>query len=462
MSLLRILRASLGCAAGLALAGCMSAPSGSAIPEPRPLGADYEAPARSDEDRSDRSRPAPTEPSGALRLNQALELALLQNPELTAFSYDVRAAEALVLQAGLPQNPQLELEIEEYDRNGQGFDSAEGTLALAQIIQLGGKRRWRARVAEAAGELAGWDYESKRLDVFTATSGRFVEVVAAQRRLDLMRSMVGLAEETSRAVTERVNAGREPRLQASKAEAELEVARIAVVQAGNELDVARRKLAAMWGADQPRFEKADGDLDAVPESVPDRGGVEALLPRNPDLARWDTEIRLRHAALSSAKAGRVPDVKAAVGYQQYQEDDSNALAFGIGVPLPLFDRNQGNVAAEQQRLRRAEAKRRAVATTLNAELAATYAELASAHNRVLALRSKVVPSMKDAFEAAQEGYRQGKFGFLDMLDAQRGLFEAQGALLDALASYHRAVNAMERMTGTGMKDLTEFEHGEHP
>ena len=437
------------------ITGCASTERETAWPEARPLGAQYISAGRENEDPPGPEKAAPVEPAGALNLHQALALALLHNPELAAFSYGVRAAEARALQARLLPNPKLEAEVEEYDRDGEGFDSAETALVLGQLFELGRKRHWRGRVAETKGELAGWDYESKRLDVFTSTARRFSSVIAAQRRLDLARSTVGLAEQTSQAVAERVKAGKEPPLQASKAAAELELARIGVLEAENRLDASRKSLASMWGGDQPRFRTVEGDLDTVLESVPPLEALRTRLPGNPDLARWDAELRWREARLSSEKAARVPDLEAALGFQRFRGDGTDSLVFGVGLPLPIFDRNQGNVTAAEHELARAQAERRAAETTLAAELVEAHADLTSAHKRVVALRSRVVPAMEEAFGTAHEGYKQGKFGFLDVLDAQRGLFEAKGAWVDTLSAYHAAVADIQRITGTSVEELTD-------
>lgn len=440
---------------GVLVTGCAAPARHAAFPDARPLGAEYPTGARGTADTGAGEDQAPPEPTGALTLRQALATALLRSPGLEAFSYDVRAAEARLLQAQVLPNPELEVEIEEYDRDGQGFDSAEMAVVLGQLFELGGKRRWRTRIAEAEGELTGWDYEAMRLDVFTSTAKRFMAVIAAQRRLELARSAVELAEKTSRAVGVRVSAGKEPPLQASKAEAELEMARLEALRLENVLVVSRRKLAAMWGADRAIFESVEGDLDSIPDSIPSLRDLRSRLPINPDLARWDAELRLRRAAVASEKAARVPDLEAAVGLQRFEEDGTDSLAFGIGVPLPLFDRNHGNIRAAEHDLARAEAERAAEELALAAELGELHAALTAAYRQARALRSKVVPAMAQAFEAAHEGYRQGKFGFLDMLDAQRGLFEAEGALVDALSDYHAALADIQRLTGTGVEGLQD-------
>lgn len=441
-------------AAGIAVvaAGC-AGPRAGTMPVPRPLGGDLPSfhASRGEEGKTtvDES-PAPQD---AISLDAALSLALMRNPELAAFSYDVRAAEARVLQSRKLPNPELEVEVEEFDRGGESFDSAETTIALGQVIELGGKRRWRTRMAEAEGELAGWDYESKRLGIFAETAKRFMAIVAAQRRLELAQSAVGLAEKTSHAVGERVKGGKEPPLQASKASAELELARLAAQEAESTLAVKRKMLAAMWGDETPHFQRAEGDLNGVLASVPPMAALRSRISANPELARWDSELRRLEAALSSEKAGRIPDLQARIGVQRFEEDGTDALAFGIGVPLPLFDRNQGNISAAYHELAKARAERRAAQTTLVTELAEAHADLTSAHRRALALRAKVVPAMEEAFNAAHAGYSQGKFGFLDMLDAQRGLFDATGELVDALADYHIALAEIQRLTGTSIEEL---------
>jgi cobalt-zinc-cadmium efflux system outer membrane protein len=324
---------------------------------------------------------------------------------------------------------------------------------LGQIFELGGKRRWRTQVAKAEGELAGWDYESRRLDVFAETTQRFTDVITAQKRVELSRSAVDLATKTSNAVRERVKAGKEPPFQASKSEAELEMERMKARAAENALDVARKKLAAMWGAERAEFRVAAGSMDRLLDTTPSLDALRACLLRNPDLARWDAELQLRQATLSSERAARIPDMEVSVGYRQFEEDGTDALAFGVGLPLPLFDRNQGNIAAAEHDLSKARAERAAAETALATELAEAHADLTSAHSMTTTLRLKVVPAMEEAFNSAQVGYSQGKFGFLDMLDAQRGLFEAKGALVDALSTYSAALTDIQRITGTNIEVL---------
>lgn len=444
----------IGLGTVLGLVGCVS-PGGTNTPAPRPLGREIQSFHSLSKLAEQSVSLQPVEPRNTLSLGHALTLALMKNPELEAYSYDVRAAEARVLQARLRPNPDVEVEVESYGRDGSGSSLVESSVVLGQVIELGGKRRKRTRVAEAAGELSGWNYESKRLDVFTQTAQRFTELIAAQRRLELAKSFVTLSEQTCRAVGERVKAGKETPVQVTKAEAGLELARLDVMEAENNLAASRKILAASWGAEQPHFTKVAGDFDHVPEILPSEERVRRQLSLNPDIARKSAELALREAKLATAKAARIPDVRALVGVQHFEEDGSDALIFGFGVPLPLFDRNQGNISASSHELSKVRAERKAVETERVAELTRIYARLSSAQRKTLTLRSKVVPAMEEAFDAAHKGYREGKFGFLDVLDGQRSLFAAQSELIDAMFDFHIALSDMERITGTGIEELLE-------
>jgi cobalt-zinc-cadmium efflux system outer membrane protein len=141
------------------------------------------------------SEPPPA--SGTLTLHDALARALQHNPRLRAFAWEIRAREAQVQQAGRPPNPELGADLEDFAGTGllRGFDATEVTVGLSQLVELGGDRRSRRRVAASERDLAGWDYETVRLDVLTETTQAFTAVLAAQERLALADSLLARAEQ---------------------------------------------------------------------------------------------------------------------------------------------------------------------------------------------------------------------------------------------------------------------------
>jgi cobalt-zinc-cadmium efflux system outer membrane protein len=195
-----------------AVSGCTNTSTDTAWPERRPLGREFRTFQSSKEPPASVKRtPEVGEPNGVITLRQALGLALMHNPELGAFSWEVRAAEARTLQASLLPNPEIEVEVEEVGGSGgrSGFDGAETTIQLGQLIELAGKPAKRKRVASLESELAAWDYEAMRLDVLTGVAFAFVQVLGMQERLALTEELVQLSEGVLGAVSQRVEAGKD-------------------------------------------------------------------------------------------------------------------------------------------------------------------------------------------------------------------------------------------------------------
>ncbi len=395
-----------------------------------------------------------------LNLEQVLKLTAEHSPRLAAARSAYRAAEARARQVGYLPNPELEIAVSGYNRDGAGADLSETEVSLGQIIELGGKRRRRSNTAQKELELISLDLASLELELLGQTRLRFAALAAAYRRVELSESAVKLAEKTNRAVHERVRAGKEPPSYMVKAEAELEMARIEQLDAETKIELARDQLAAMWGSDSAQFAAIKGSLDHISSSVPDLSTVSKKLRSTPRWQRWTLEKEKREAALASEKAAAIPDLEATIALQIFEEDGTDSIAFGIGLPLPLFDRNQGGIAAAHAEILQVEAEKNDARTALMLELSRTHKTLTLAHKRALALRSRVLPAMERAFEAAHEGFRQGKLDFLDMLDAQRSLIDAHGQLIEALAEYHVALVELDQLTASDIDISPEKKEGE--
>jgi cobalt-zinc-cadmium efflux system outer membrane protein len=375
----------------------------------------------------------------------------MHNPELKAFSWNIRSSEARTLQAGLLPNPEIEVEVEEVGGAGarSGFDGAETTFQFGQLIELAGKRSKRERLASLEGELAGWDYEAKRLDVLTKVSFAYVGVLAAQERLTLAEELVRLSEEVMGAVEQRVEAGKDSPVDKTKAQVALAGTRIEQKQALQRLVAARKQLAATWGGTSSAFERASGQLDII-FPIPSEAELMALLEQNPDLARWAVEMESRRAALELEKANAITDPTIFGGMQRFNEGDDTAVVFGLSLPLPVFNRNQGKILEAKYNLARAREQRGAVEANLYAALTEKYQALSSAFIEVTDLRNEILPGAESAFHAARRGYREGKFDYLTVLDAQRTFFYAKARYIESLAIYHGAKADVERLIGQSL------------
>jgi len=432
----------------LGLCACAARPPGLERPSPRALGSDlpvYEAP---------RDLPVSAsvaefkEPRSSLTLREALSFALLNNPELAAFSWEIRVQEAQELQAGLRPNPEFAVEVENFGGSGSlsGFEGSETTILLGQLIELGGKRSKRAQVASLERDLASWDYESRRMDVFAEVAKSFFAVLAAQERVALAESLSRIAERATETVAERVRAGAASSVDRTRAKVAFATATVERNGVTRSLAIARNRLAAFWGVPEATFSEAVGELEEV-RTPPSLTDLMQRVVNNPELARWVYELEQRRAAVAAAEANGIPDVFIGGGFRHLNDEDNNAFVAEVSVPLPLFDRNQGAAQAARYRLAKARHELRAEEVAVRNALAEGYEVLAAAFEEVVSLRDDVLPLAEEALQSAENAYLRGRFRYLEVLDTQRTLFELRARYVAALAGYHSAAADVERLIG---------------
>lgn len=397
---------------------------------------------------SDSSEPPFQQAEKNLTLAGALDLALKNNPLLKASSHQENTQSALKRQAGLRPNPELEVEVEDlaWEGGSNGFDTAAVIFSISQVIETGGKRAIRSRIADIEARLSGWDHLGLRLDVVAGTSMAFVNVLAAQKKLELAEELHQLVSRIRDVATERVRSGKVSPLEQVKADVEFSTSLIGLEQIKRDIAISQRALALTWGEPQFDFSGAQGDLDTVADVPP----VEELLPltaKNPDLARLSDRLELARMILEQERAGKRSDLEWSAGVQRFQETGEKAYIVGLGTELKVFDKNHGAVDASRHQVSKAEEECRAVELEVRTALLELHENCSFAYQEIMALREAVLPAAEQAFDAAREGYQQGKFEYLDVLDAQRTLFEAKDGYLEILASYHRNVAALERLIG---------------
>jgi cobalt-zinc-cadmium efflux system outer membrane protein len=431
------------------LTACQPSPLENDWVEPRPLGGEvqpYQPPKEPASEQATRAATKVSQPTGRLTLRHALSLALKENPELAGFGWEVRAAEARRLQAGLYPNPKAEFEVEEFGGSGPrgGFDGAKTKVRLGQPIPLASKVQKRLRVARFDRKLAGWDYEAKRLDVFTRGVRRFIDVVSAQRRVDVAKRTFDLARQVKKSVSKQVDAGQVSPVEQTRAEVELSRNRIELKSARRALKRSRQALVQTWGGKKPQFEKAVGSLETI-SSLPTLEALSRSISQNPRLARWTTAMAKRRAKVKLAKARKWPNVTVTGGAEHNAGVNDTTGILSVAMPLPIFDRHQGNVLEARFNVAKARQQRRAARVAVRSMLGQQYQTLADAHQQVTTLREETLPGARSAYKSMRQSYEQGQATLLDVLDAQRTLFDVEGQYVQALAKYHRAAAEVERL-----------------
>lgn len=389
-----------------------------------------------------------------LTLREAVSRALAYNPAVKAAFIEIEARHGEEAQSGVKPNPELLIEVENFaGRGGQsGFDAAESTFSLTQTIELGDKRLRRLQSAHLEASLAGWDYESVRVQVATATASAFVDVITAQERVRVLREFVTIAEKTQSSVDARVKGGKASPIEFDRSIVASARAKALVSGEQARLAAAKRRLSIFWGSETVDFGAVTGRLGNA-RGVPSLATLKSLIDNNPELARWSDEVGRRIAQLDVEVSKSIPDVRFGAGVRHFAETDSAAAVATVSIPLQFFDRNTGAIVAAEQRIAKAEQDREAARNSLLGSLAEAVGELEVAAAFLKALETQVLPPAQSAFERTKTGYDEGKFDILNVLDSQRAVFETRLEVLVARADYEKARVRVEAIVGRDLGGL---------
>jgi cobalt-zinc-cadmium efflux system outer membrane protein len=395
-----------------------------------------------------------TEPNEILTLRVALALTLMNNPELKVFALETRAAQAKELQAGLWSNPELDIEVEEVGRTGDGggFDAAEISIQLSQLIELGDKSQKRKKAASYEKKLASTNYQNKKLEIFSEAAKAFILVLEAQKKLQLSNELLKLSEDSLDAVEKRVNAGKDSPLEKTRASVVLSNIQIKDREIQRNFEFTKKTLASFWEQANPQFRQVTGNLNDISEP-PKLEQLINQLQLNPQYTRWETEIKKRKASLDLAKSQATPDFTIGAGLQRFNETDDNAVVFGLSIPLPILNRNQGAQQEAVYNLIKAREEQKTAWLKLQNEFNLTYQVLTNSYDQAKSIRNEVLPGALEVFNAAITAYKEGEADYLSLLDTQRTLFNVRNEYIESLAAYHIAKADVERLIGQSIDKI---------
>lgn len=401
--------------------------------------------------------------AGGLTLDAAIQKALNASPRLRSATASVLASRGERRQASALPNPEVGVDTENFAGKGdyKGTNSLETTVGVTQLIELGGKRGSRMDMADQGLTVSQLGLEGERLNLIRDVTVAFVEVAASEEHLKIVGEQRDLAEDVFGEVSKRVSAAREPMIQQSKAEVTRATARIAYENAGRELEQAKRRLTSLWGGGAEPVVLNTGTLFELQEPPP-APAVESTLAQNPDFTRWDAEIKRSQAAYDLERANAIPDPRVSFGMRDYRESGDRAFVAGVSIPIPVFNMNRGNIERARHTVSKTESDAQATKLQLGTDLNQRYQEMNIAYAQVESLEHEIIPAAEKSFRLSRAGYREGKFAFLEILDAQRTLFDAKEQRVAALRSYHVARAEVERLSAKNLQNtvVKEDDHAE--
>ena len=377
-----------------------------------------------------------------LSLSDSLNLALKANPDIAVAIREREAIAGTKVQAATRPNPYVSTSIQ---------DTRSATrqifLQLNQEIELGNKRAARMEAADAFYSKADAELASKQAEIHANVVSAFYELLVAQERVALAKSSVEIAELALDAASKRVVAGKSSPVEQTKSTVAAATAKIELVQAITQLTNNRKRLAALWGDNAPSFERATGEVASIPE-VSSLDQLQVLIDSSPSVKLAKLEINTREAVTKIERSKAIPNITLSAGVLNNQElGGLNQALLGLSIPIPVFDRNQGNLQEAVSRKYKAEDELVAIKNKIQTNLATQYERLSAARQATLSLQADILPNAQSAFDAANRGFSLGKFNFLDVLDAQRTLYQAKSQYINALLEAHQSIAEIERTLG---------------
>ena len=388
------------------------------------------------------------EAAALLTLQKAIALALDGNLDLAIARREIEATQGQVIQGQARPNPELAYLLED-----QRAQTRTQSVQINLPIEMGGKRAARITAAERGRDIAAEELNVRRVEVRAAVVAAFFETLAAQERAALAQASADLARRATDAVAKRVAAGKVSPVEETKARVAEAGVRVELAQAQSEQRSARARLASLLGANPPRFTQVAGSVDDLPV-IPSLDDIQQRLSASSALRRAQLEVERRRSLADVERSKQTPDITVSLGVKRPNELQRNQLMLGVSVPLPLFDRNQGNLLEALKREDKARDELQALNVRLDTEVLQARERLASVRGEIDVLQREVLPGAKSAYDAATVGFENGKFNFLEVLDAQRTYFAAQSQCLKALAEAQRAGADIDRVLGESAASAT--------
>jgi cobalt-zinc-cadmium efflux system outer membrane protein len=388
--------------------------------------------------------PAPTSvavPAGVpLTLEGLEQLALANNPTLAQAGANAEDARGRAVQSGLYPNPTVGYVGEQMGlRGNQGAGEMQGAFIDQTIVTAGKLRLNRAKFGQEVTQME-WQAAAQQYRVVNGVRVRYYQLLAMQRLIAVRAELLKLAEDIVTTAEELVNVGQANKPDLLQARIEARQARVAFQNARALYDAARQQLAAFVGVQQLPDGPLPGDLEAG-SPLPDSQATFAhLLEASPELWIARAEVTRSELALRREQVEPIPNLqfRVATGYNFTNEGRTVTTTANVGVRLPVFDKNQGNIRSATAQLAKAQAEVGRVELSLQRRLARAYARYRTALAVVETYRKENLPDAREAYLLYKESFEKRRAAYPQVLIAQRNYFQIATEYVEALEKLRRA------------------------
>lgn len=376
----------------------------------------------------------------ALTLAEIESLALSNNPTIQELVATTQKAAGFRTQVSLQANPTVGYQAVQLA--DQGTD--QHTAYISQTIVTADKLQLNRRVINEAMRAQLLQLEAQKYRVVTDIRVKFYDALAAQQRVDLIRDFQSVADKGLELAELRKEALEGSQLDVVQAVVQKNEIELALQQAEISYSAAWRELAALAGNPHMLPVTLQGELPQSAAPLDWSQVVSTMLASSPEYQAAQTRVSQARANLDRQCVQHIPNLEVELAAGVDNERDSGLINLQIGAPIPVFNRNQGNIAAARAELLRASKEAERIENSIKARVAAVSRDYDQSLAAVARYATGILPNAEEGLELAETAYRAGETGFLQVLVARRSYFDSN---LQFIASQSQLAQAGARVDG---------------
>jgi cobalt-zinc-cadmium efflux system outer membrane protein len=380
----------------------------------------------------------PASEKKTITLEELQQMALQNNPTFAQSAANIQAAEGRKKQSGLYPNPIVGYQGEQI--RGGSFHGGEQGFFIQQDIVLGGKLGLNRKIFSQELKQAEAEGEEQKLRVVTNVQMSYIQALAAQQTLELRHNLSKLADDAVETSHQLANVGQADAPDVLESEVEAQQAQLAVTMAEQNQQRIWKALSAVIGNPRLPLMQLEGKLeDTLPVNADEL--VEKIVNESPAVRIAEIGVKRAEAALAREKREPIPDLQLRGGMQQNGELLSNGRAAGlqgfaeVGVRIPIFNRNQGNISTAKANEERAKREVERVKLVMRERAAIVVQNYTFSQSAVDRYKNQMIPRAQKAYEMYTKKYQDMAAAYPQVLIAQRTLMQLDVSYINALESF---------------------------
>jgi len=375
-----------------------------------------------------------------ITLEELQQMALQDNPTFAQSAANIQAAEGRKKQSGLYPNPTVGYQGEQI--RGGSFHGGEQGFFVQQDIVLGGKLGLNRKIFDQELKQAETEAEEQKLRVVTNVRMVYIQALAAQQTLELRQNLGKLADDAVETSHQLANVGQADAPDVLESEVEAQQAQLAVTMAEQNQQRVWKALAAVVGNARLPLMKLEGKLEDTPPVNADEL-VEKIVNESPAVRIAEISVKRAEAALAREKRETIPDLQLRGGMQQNGEllSQPSGRPVGlqgfadVGVRIPIFNRNQGNIATAKADAERAKREVERVKLVMRERAATVVQNYTFSQSAVDRYKNQMIPRAQKAYELYTKKYQNMAAAYPQVLISQRTLMQLEVSYVNALESF---------------------------